>query len=156
MTIHFQIINPHQAYTMQAPDLEIAGVAIALLGEGGLGLEQIGGDRSAVVPMFLEPGSSDAWFTRQFDRGFKATLDHVTATRLHELVAALASCHVGTPADKRAFDEAATKCPNEEALAEMFLADHDAKVEPGKPNISRGAWALAVKLTMSVPQGTVQ
>lgn len=137
----FNIINPSDPYTMRAPDLEVAAVAICLLGEGKYGLEQIGGDRSAQVPMFLIDGH-DEWFTKQFERDFNATVDHVIATRADELVKALHSVFIGTPAAKLAFDELAKNCPDDESYATLLLQTHDAK-RTSLNDIGRRAWALA-------------
>lgn len=137
----FNIINPSDPYTMRAVDLEIAAVAICLLGSGKYALEEIGGDRSGEVPFFIL-GGHDEWFTRQFDRDFKTTVDVVVDKRAEELVKSLASVFCGTPADKLAFDDLVKTCPDEEAAAELLLKTHDAK--RGSDNdIGRHAWTLA-------------
>lgn len=137
----FNILNPSDPYTMRAVDLEIAAVAICLLGEGKYGLEEIGGDRSGQVPMFLKDGH-DEWFTKQFGRDFSATVNHVVETRYEELVKALHSVFIGTPADKMKFDDLAAKCPDDEAAAELLLKTHDEK-RTSMNDIGRRAWNLA-------------
>lgn len=138
----FNIINPSDPYTMRAVDLEIAAVAVCLLGEGKYALEQIGGDRSANVPFFIT-GGHDEWFTKQFDRDFGATVSHVCSTRAEELCKALASVFIGTPADMLAFEDAAKACPDEEAVALLKLSTHDAK-RTSMNDIGRHAWHLSL------------
>lgn len=141
----FNITNPSDPYVMRAIDLEIGAIAVAALAHGAYGLEQIGGDRSANVPIFLM-GGHDAWYTKQFERNFEATLNHVMEKRQDELIKALASVFCGTVADKLAFDELAAKCPDDEAYAELLLSTHDAK-RTSTNDIGRRAWDMARQLT---------
>lgn len=140
----FNIINPSDPYTMRAIDLEVAAVAVCVLGEGKYALEEISGDRSGQVPIFLL-GGHDEWFTRQFGRDFAASLNHVAGNRLEELVKALSSVHIGTPADKAAFDERAAQCPDPEAVVELLHELHDAK-RSSMNDIGRRAWSMAQAL----------
>lgn len=141
----FNISNPSDPYTMRAVDLEIAAVAVSLLGHGKYMLEEIGGDRSGVVPFFLFGGHDD-WFTKQFGRNFADSLNHVLENRDDDLVKALASVFIGTPADKLAFDEKAAQCPDSEAFALLQLETHDAK-RTSENDIGRQAWNLARQVT---------
>jgi hypothetical protein len=140
----FNIINPSDPYTMRAVDLEVAAVAVCVLGEGKYGLDEIGGDRSGHVPVFLL-GGHDEWFTKQFGRNFADTLNHVAGNRLDELVKALASVHIGTPADKVAFDERAAQCESPEAVMDLLHELHDAK-RTSTNDIGRRAWSMAQAL----------
>lgn len=142
----FNISNPSDPYIMRAVDLEIAAVAVSVLGHGKYMLEEIGGDRSGLVPAFLF-GGHDEWFTKQFGRDFAATLQHVMDNRQDELVKALASVFCGTPADKIKFDELAAKCQDEEAYATLLLSTHDAK-RTSTNDIGRQAWDMARQMTM--------
>jgi hypothetical protein len=142
--MHFNIINPSDPYTMRAVDLEVAAVAVGVLGVGQYGLEEIGGDRSGVVPMFIS-GGHDEWYTKQFGRNFSDTLNHVLNHRHDELVKALASVHLGTPADKAAFDERAARCADPEAVVELLHELHDAK-RTSDNDIGRRAWQMAQAL----------
>lgn len=140
----FSIINPSDPYTMRASELEVAAVAVALLGVGQYGLEQIGGDRSAQVPMF-PTGGHDDWYQKQFGRDFSASLDHVMTNRFEELIKTLASVHIGTPADKAAFDERAAQCPDPESVVELLHELHDGK-RTSANDIGRQAWQMALAL----------
>lgn len=137
----FNIINPSDPYTMRAVDLEIAAVAVCMIGSGEYALEEIGGDRSGHVPMFLF-GGLDEWFTKQFGRGFNATVEVVVSKRADELIKALASVHIGTPANKAAFDEQAAQCTDEDAYSDLLHKLHDEK-RSSMNDIGRRAWHLA-------------
>lgn len=137
----FNIINPSDPYTLEAPDLAIAAVAICLLGEGKYALEELGGDRSGYVPAFLM-GGHDEWFIKQFGADFSAVVDRIVATRSDELSRALASVFIGNARDKRAFDSAAAECPDQDAFFELLHQTHDAK-RTSVNDIGRRAWALA-------------
>ncbi len=137
----FNIINPHDPYTLEAPDLEIAANAIALIGKGAYGLHELSGDQSGHVPMFPIDGH-DEWFTKQFGRDFKASLEHVMATRSDALSKALASVFVGTPADKREFDRDAAACADEAEFHKLLTTRHDA-LRGSSNDIGRFAWGLA-------------
>lgn len=141
----FNILNAPDPYIMRAVDLEVAAIAIAALSEGLLGLEEIGGDRSGLVPLFTVRGAADAWFTKQFGRNFGESLKHVLDTRYEEVVKALSSVFIGTPADKLDFDELASKCPDDEAYAVLLLTTHDAK-RTADPDIGRLAWDMAGRM----------
>jgi len=151
--MHFNLINPSDPYTVQAPDLEIAAIVCALLGEGKYSLEQISGDRSAMVPFFLF-GGHDEWFTKQFGRDFKATLNHVATARRGELIKSLTSVHLGTPADKLKFDELAAQCPDEEAVMALLHEHHDGKRSSAN-DIGRLAWSMAHHLADTPPSPAV-
>lgn len=137
----FNIINPHDPYTMEAPDLEIAANAIAMIGAGQYGLHELSGDQSGNVPIFLTDGH-DEWFTKQFGRNFAASLTHVMDTRPDDLAKALASVFVGTPTDKRNFEHEARDCVNEEEFHSLLTKRHDA-LRGSTNDIGRYAWGLA-------------
>lgn len=140
----FNITNGPEPYIMRAVDLEVGAVAVAAIGMGSLGLEEIGGDRSGVVPIFtnangLEP---DTWFNKHFGRSFNDTLNRVATSRQEELVKALSSVFLGTPSAKLAFDELAKLCPDEESYVILQLNMHDSK-RTSDNDIGRRAWNLA-------------
>lgn len=86
----FEIINPSDPYTMEAPDLQVAAVAVSFLGDGKYPLSGIGEDKGQDVPPFIF-GGHDEWFTSQFDMDFKSSADHVMQERGEELATALDS-----------------------------------------------------------------
>jgi hypothetical protein len=88
--VNFTIVNPHDPYVMTAPDLKVAAVAIALLGEGRYGLKGIGESTGEDVPTFLL-GGHDRWYLDAFGTTFERALDSVICDRADELAAALNS-----------------------------------------------------------------
>ena len=88
--MRFEIINPSDKYTMTAPDLEVAAVAVSFLGEGTYKLKGIGEDAGQDVPFFLF-GEHDEWFVSQFGRDAEATAKHLINHRSDELAQALDS-----------------------------------------------------------------
>lgn len=140
----FDIINPSNAYTIEAPDLELAAVAICLIGEGKYALNELSGDKSGHVPAFLI-GGHDEWFQKQFDRDFGASVAAVTGTpaRREQLVKALASVHIGGAADRREFNEKAGQCATAEEVHALLYEMHDAKRSSAN-DIGRRAWGLGM------------
>lgn len=87
----YNVINMSDRYTIDCPDLEIAFVCCALLGEGQYAFEPIEGDGPA-VPMFLTGGSSTRWVAEHFDgKTVDDIFTHVTRERRGELADALDS-----------------------------------------------------------------
>lgn len=83
----FNLINPSDAYTMEAEDLEVAAVAVCFLGAGRYALEGIGEDQGQDVPIFLFNGH-DEWFTEKFGMNFEGTSNRVVDHRAEALAAA--------------------------------------------------------------------
>lgn len=88
----FNIVNPSDPYTMEADDLEIAAVAVCLLGDGKYPLDALGddADKGNNVPAFLF-GGHDEWFTSRFGRNYEATADLCITQRGDALARALES-----------------------------------------------------------------
>jgi len=85
----YDVINPSDPYTFEAPDLEIAAAAIFLVGGGHYAAEPFekGQDR---VPIFLF-GGSDEWAKEKFGADLETWFNRLKATRLPEICAALES-----------------------------------------------------------------
>jgi len=86
----FEIINPSDACTMYAPDLEVAAVAVSFLGDGKYPLEGLDDAAGQGVPAFLF-GGHDEWFSAKFGMSFQDTAEHVLNHRNEELATALDS-----------------------------------------------------------------
>ena len=89
-SMKFEIINPSDACTMYAPDLEVAAVAVSFLGDGKYPLEGLDDAAGQGVPAFLF-GGHDEWFSSKFGMSFQDTAEHVLNQRNEELAAALDS-----------------------------------------------------------------
>lgn len=140
----FEIINPSDPYTMEAPDLEIAACAVCLLGSGQYGLKELSGDKSGHVPVFLF-GGHDEWFSKQFGKDFGATLNAVLVARRQVLAGALASVRVGDAALRREFDAELAKLAADDEAAMFLTVFHDSK-RNSVNDIGRHAWQLGVAI----------
>ncbi len=94
----FNLINPSDPYTFEAPDLEIAAVAVCLLGNGQYLADALGddADKGNNVPAFLF-GGHDEWFASRFGAGFEAVTDRCMEGHAEILAACLASVTLGRP-----------------------------------------------------------
>lgn len=88
--ISFDIVNPHDAYTMTADTHQVAAVAVCLLGEGKYGLKGMAPNEGMDVPVFLF-GGHDRWFTSAFGTSFEQTANECLTTGREALAAALES-----------------------------------------------------------------
>jgi len=86
----FNIINPSDPYTMEADDLEIAAVAVSILGNGKYPLEGIGDATGENVPPFLF-GGHDEWFTEKFGGNYEQIAQRVIDSRSDALARAFES-----------------------------------------------------------------
>lgn len=93
----FEIVNPSDPYTLEAPSLDVAAVACSFLGDGKYGLKALDSDRSNDVPIFLL-GGHDEWCLKKFSLNFKDTADHVIYTKREELAKCLDSVRLDSPA----------------------------------------------------------
>ena len=92
--MQFEIINPSDPYTMTAPDLEVAAVAVSLLGDGKYLLKGLGDDAGQDVPTFLF-GGHDEWFVSKFGMNYEDTAEHVLNHRAGELAESFDSVTLG-------------------------------------------------------------
>lgn len=92
----FEIINPSDAYLMEADDLEVAAVAVCFLGAGQYALKGIEESHGQDVPIFLFNGH-DEWFTEKFGKNFEDTSTHIVDNRSAELAAAFDSVKIKNP-----------------------------------------------------------
>ncbi len=94
----FNLINPSDAYTFEAEDMEVAAVMVCLLGDGKYGADEIGKGASNGnhVPVFLF-GGHDEWFVRKFGMNFEDTGRHCLDHRRGALADAFASVTLTNP-----------------------------------------------------------
>lgn len=90
----FEIVNPSDPYTLEAPSLDVAAVACSFLGEGKYGLKALDSDASNDVPIFLF-GGHDEWFLEKSSLNYEDTADHVIHTKREELATCLDSVRLG-------------------------------------------------------------
>jgi len=137
----FEIINHHDPYTIVADDLEIAAVAVCILGEGKYSLKELSGDKSAYVPFFLTDGL-DEWFTKWFGRTFEESVTYASEQRGADLAKCLASVMIGDAKNRRAFEEVLARAETKEAYTAALTEMHNAK-RASTVDLGRTAWGMA-------------
>jgi hypothetical protein len=143
----FDISNPSDPYLMEAPDLEVAAVAVALLGEGKYGLDEVSMEtgreveNGVKVPIFLLGGIQE-WFQASFNRSLEEVLKHVTGARTAELVACFRGITLGSAKDRIFYLSALSKIDDPEKKA-AFAAEWDDKKRSSMNNIGARAQRLA-------------
>lgn len=135
----FEIINPSDAYTVEAHDPELAALAVLLLGRGAFGVEDEAGE--TVLPLLLFGGDPDETLRNLFGRG----LDEGMGARKAELPAVLRSVMIGSRQDREVAEAALEAIPSEEAKRAFLEKRHD-KMRSSLNDIGGGAWALADRL----------
>lgn len=126
----FEIINPSDPYTLESDDLEIASVAVVVLGRGQYGMRQIDGDKKFEMPIFLF-GGEDEWFKENFGDNAEVVIGRCFEGKKEQLAAALDSVRIGGIEDRNKSKE-----------------EHD-KVRSSMNNIGKVAWKYAENLRAS-------
>ena len=95
--IRYNLINPSDPYTFEAPDLITAAVSVCLLGNGKYPADALGADAnlSNNIPCFLF-GGHDEWFQARFGATFEATTERMLKERPGDLVGCLKSVKLGS------------------------------------------------------------
>lgn len=119
----FYIVNPSDAYTIVASDLEVAAVACVLLGRGQYAFEPLEGDLER-VPLFLF-GNPDEWFNERF--GFGDCVTRVMETRAAELADCLDSCLIGNLKERREYESALALMESPEGREQFRRNRHAAR-----------------------------
>jgi hypothetical protein len=148
----YEIINPSDAYTIEAPDLEIATVACVALGNGQYAFTPITNDpdeRKLEVPLFLF-GDHDEFCKQHFDTDLDGVVSRVLDTRRTELADCLDSALIGSAADRREFDMmTAGDTP------EQRTAKRDARHEQRRSSLNDiGGRAYAIATNLRIPAPT--
>jgi hypothetical protein len=81
----YELVNPSDPYTLEAPTLELACVAAVILGEGMYGLRTADGETAMPVLLF----KAQEWWRAQFGRSVEESL--ATALKSPELAAVFGS-----------------------------------------------------------------
>lgn len=91
----FELINPSDKYVFEAPSLEVAAVATAVLGRGMYGARQIDGGGDGEVPIFFV-SDPNPWFEERFGRSLDKSLHLVDR---QQLCACLRSVEIPGPGE---------------------------------------------------------
>jgi hypothetical protein len=137
----YEIINLSDPYTIETPDLAIAGVACLLLGEGQYAFKPV--DDGPEVPMFAF-GGVDGWFEQHCGGPVGEVLPAVRDGRKDELAAAFESVVIGDAADRKRYELARGYVP-EPQRGEFRARWHDL-TRTSATDIGARAYALAAQL----------
>lgn len=137
----FELSNPSDQYTFEAPDLATAAAVAWILGRGAYGAHQLDGDRAAHVPIFLL-GGAEEWSRETFGADPADVLNSV----LHGILAdALDSLLVGD-AHARETYRAGLELIDDPAKREAWRDRWHDDRRTSLNNIGAAAWAVAKAL----------
>jgi hypothetical protein len=143
----YEIINLSDQYTIEAPDLTIAGVACLLLGDGQYAFKPF--DDSPEVPVFAF-GGVDSWFQQYCGAPSAAVVAEVRAKRAEELATALDSVLVGGRSSRERYALAIQYVPAEKRV-EFRDKWHDLG-RSSTNDIGHRAYAMAAQLRTGKPR----
>lgn len=153
----FNVVNPHDPYTMEAPDFMSAAVAICLVGEGSYGLAQIDaieGEQPKIVPVFrfTDP---EPWFIEHFNKNFGDTLTLASsAEHMPNLIKALDSVVYGHQEDRADFLRQLEAQPPAER--ENFRIEWHEKRRSTFVQLAEHAWGMALYFRNRLANGQVE
>lgn len=110
----YTIVNPSDAMTFKAPDLEVAALAMFVISNGAYGADPVDGVSEA-VPIFLTGGALQ-WWREHFDH----SIDDGIMARATDIADALQSSAYGDGQDRIVFDEKLAAC-SDDAAREAFI-----------------------------------
>lgn len=123
----YEIINPSDYCTIDAPSETLAGAAVLLLGEGKYGVATIDGDGTRILPLFPF-GGHETWLREHAidPDGFSAWIGE----HLVELADALDTVALRPGAERSSLNDI---CGYAKALARAFRSSHAQKQHGGSP-----------------------
>jgi hypothetical protein len=130
------IINPSDAYTLETEDFVLGAVAIALIGEGQIGLREIGGEERRSPVLF----GWDEWLEENGIPDLGAYVD----SRLEQLAAVLDTVLIGSPKDRAEVAETLALLPESERPG--WLAKRHDRRRTSLNDIGAAAQAWAKRL----------
>lgn len=121
--MRFNLINPSDPYTFEAPDLITAAVSVCLLGSGKYPADALGddADKGNNVPAFLF-GGHDEWFQARFGGTFEAVTERMLKEQPAALVACLESVKLGR-AERSSLNDIGSRAREfASAIREQYMA----------------------------------
>jgi hypothetical protein len=134
-----EIINPSDRYTLETDNFDAAAVAIAMLGNGKLGLQSLEDDELSTPILF----GWDSWLR---DRGID--LDKFIPENLEPMAAALESVVIGDESDRRGYLGVLKACDNPAKWQIDYHDEHRSSMN----DIGRAAWNLAECLRKKIAE----
>ncbi len=134
----YEIINPSDAYTFQAPDLQVAALTIFLLSTsfGAKCVSHPGDDED--VPIFLF-GGADSWWEATFP---DISMEKAVEMRARDVADALSSTLYGLVEARDDFQALTGPISDKQALQDMRIKWNDER-RTSLNDISKAAYATA-------------
>jgi len=144
----YEIVNPSDPYTIEAPSLDVAAMASILLGQGEYSFTSL--DDGESVPMFSF-GGGDEWAKKQFNEDLMEMSNRVMDTKLSEVADCLDSVLYGDAKDRVDFlaETVDLDRPNFEAARILRQQDKCSSLN----DIGSRAYRMAAKLRQSIEDG---
>jgi len=139
----YEIINPSDPYTIEAPSLDVALVACLFLGSGQYGFKPIDGG-AIEIPLFLL-GGHEEYCQEHFGCTLDALITRVTEEKSAELAKCFESCLIGYQQDRSTY-KAGLELIDDPAKREQW---RDRWLDEGRSsmnNIGGRAYKMAAKL----------
>ncbi|EOH6357414.1 TPA: hypothetical protein NVL99_000560 [Acinetobacter baumannii] len=143
----FELINPSDKCTFEAPNLKIAAIVTCVLGNGQYSAKGMQHDLD--VPFFLF-GGHEEWFVSRFGTNFEETLIQVRNAEKKDLVDSFNSVLLGSYLDRTAFFKAYNliKDPAEQnKWRRQWLDERRSSFN----NICERAWNYAEQMSLYKP-----
>jgi hypothetical protein len=144
----YNIVNPSDPYTIEAPSLDVAAMTAILLGQGNYPFRSLEGGED--VPAFAF-GKGDVWCQKHFKETLMEMSNRVMDTKLGEVAECLDSVLYGDAQERVEF-LATTKDmdrPNFEAERAMRQLDRCSSMN----DIGSLSYRMAAKLRKSIEDG---
>jgi hypothetical protein len=144
----YEIVNPSDPYTIEAPTLAIAAAACLLLGDGQYGFDSL--DEGGQSIPALAFGGSKEWFEKHFGRDVDSVIGQVMAEQRAALADCMDSCLIGNADDRELFRDATKSICDADERYSYWFAYHD-KRRSSMNDIGGRAKAWGKKLRTAIP-----
>jgi hypothetical protein len=120
----YELINPHDPYTFEAPDAQVAALVCLLLGGGAYGADPESGKEEDTwgVHIFTKGDEVEA----EFQERWGMSIDASVRKRKDDLAAALRSFMIAGRAERAGIKAAMEACPTQKAR-DAFVATYEDK-----------------------------
>ncbi len=141
--IIYELINPHDPYTFEAPDAQVAALLCLLLGGGAYGADPDTDKEEDRWGLHIFSKGDDV--EAEFQERWKMSIDTSMRTRKVELAAALRSFMIAGRAERAGIKAAMEACPTQEAR-DAFVATYEDKKRSSLTELAGRARDLADKV----------
>lgn len=136
----YELINPHDPYTFEAPDAQVAALVCLLLGGGAYGADPETDEEEDRwgVHIFCKGDDVEA----EFQERWSMSIDTSMRTRKDDVAAALRSLMIAGRAERSGIKAAMEACPTQESR-DAFVATYEDKKRSSLTELAGRARDLA-------------